>query len=277
MDPDGIVIPEGFPQGIDAHDPQHGGIQGVDALVRRIGGMGGLPHILDGLADESVAAGADGHHRSGGPFLGMDHHGHVDVIEFPFVDQFSFPVEEMELPFLPEFFPVGDLDIFLRRHPEEHHVPAQVLHDPGFGQSVGRCQHGGLLHVMAAGMGGPGIRIRFGVFRTADGIQFSQNGDGGTGLAPFQYPFDGGNGHPFPIGDSQFVELGRQFGRCFEFLEPEFRFRGHIRSIGLEFLGRIINHPEHFFLHCFRIRNLHSPNEKLLYALIILSFLLFIN
>ena len=83
MDPDSIVIPESLPQGIDSHDSQHGGIQGIDSLVRSISGVGGFPHILDGLA---VAAGTDGHHRLRSLFLGMDHHGHVDVIEFPFVD-----------------------------------------------------------------------------------------------------------------------------------------------------------------------------------------------
>ena len=171
-------------------------------------------------------------------------------------------MEKMELPLLPQLFPVSDLDVFFRRHPEEYHIAAQVLHGPGLSQPIGSCQHGGLLHMMTAGMGRPCIRIRFGMFRTADGIQFTQDGDGRTWLPALQHPFDGCDGHSLPIGDPQFVELCCQFCRSLEFLEAEFRLRSHIRCIILQFLCRIVDHLEHFLFQYFLIRDLHSPNEK---------------
>lgn len=113
--------------------------------------------------------------------------------------------------------------------------------------------------MVAAGVGCPRIRVRLGMIRAADGIQFSQDGYGGPWFTAFQEPFYSRHGHPFAVGNPQFVELGCQFGRGLEFLETIFRFRSHILRISTQVSLRIVNGGKHLLFQCLFIRNNHSP------------------
>jgi len=71
---------------MDAHQADHGGVQGIDSLVGGAGGVGFFADVLNGHADKAVAGVAQTDPRSRSIFVGVDHHGQVDVVELPAVD-----------------------------------------------------------------------------------------------------------------------------------------------------------------------------------------------
>jgi hypothetical protein len=101
MDADGIVFLEGFTQGVNRHQADIGGIQCIDAHMRRPARMRSLPDVADGLHHTPIV----GYCHAGELILrsgaGVDHHGHVHVIEMPEAEQFRLPSQKLKLRHTP--------------------------------------------------------------------------------------------------------------------------------------------------------------------------------
>ena len=119
MEADVIFFAEGFAQGVDAHEAQHGRVQGVDAVVRSRRGVRRLAMVFDELADKAVA-GTSELYFTLRVVRRRDVHLHrrVDIVEAALVNNFFLAAEEMNFSLIPQGIPVFDFNAFFSRHGE---------------------------------------------------------------------------------------------------------------------------------------------------------------
>ncbi len=100
MDPDGVLLPEGLPLGVDAHEAEHRGVQRVYPLVGRPAGVGLQPDVADHLAHEAVVAASDAE-LTRNLRVRVAAYAQVDVGQRPEADELLLAAEELEQPLLP--------------------------------------------------------------------------------------------------------------------------------------------------------------------------------
>ncbi len=89
------------------------------------GGMGLFADVLNGHADKAVAGVAKADPRPRGILVGVDHHGQVDVVEFPTVDQLLLAAEVADFSLLPKLLAKFDFHIFFGGYGHESDVAGQ--------------------------------------------------------------------------------------------------------------------------------------------------------
>ena len=81
MDADTVLVSEGLTVEIDGGQGHSGGVQGINAKVRRAAGMGSAADELDALGYCPVVGVANAHLLLGWVTGGVEHHGQMDVVE----------------------------------------------------------------------------------------------------------------------------------------------------------------------------------------------------
>ena len=131
MDANALVVAEGLTLGVDGHEGDVGGVEGVHAEVRRAARVGRDAVEANALGDHAVVVGADadlGARRvEPVPVLGVGHHGDVHVIHDAELDELGLAAEELQLALASEIIAVLDLDEFLCRNDQQSHTPRQAI------------------------------------------------------------------------------------------------------------------------------------------------------
>ena len=168
---------------MDGADCQAGGVQGVNAQVRRPAGVSAPADKADFLGHGAVIGAADAEL----PFLrgagGVNHHCQVHIVKLAQLDQFRLAAQELNLALPPQFIPVFNFNIFLGGNGNQGNAAAEVGQHFRLIQADGRAQQHPNLAVMAAGVGGSGFRVGVGMFVDNQGIQFPQQGHRRAGAA----------------------------------------------------------------------------------------------
>ena len=154
METDVVFFLERFPQGVDAHDAQHAGIESIDAEMGLAGRMGCLAVVFDEFGDEAAHTAVEDDiafrviRR-----VGMHFHGCVYIVESALEDDFLFAAEEMDFTFIHEFLTVFDFDTFFARDGKEDDIAAEIVHSAGIFQCHCDAEHIGNLDEMTAAVG----------------------------------------------------------------------------------------------------------------------------
>ena len=125
MYPHCIFIAECLSVVVDGAEGQSGGVEGIDAHVRRATGVGATANELDLFGHGAVVGATDTQLALIGSAGGVEHHGQVDVVELAQLDQFRFASQEFQLTFSTQGVPVFDFDIFFGGHRHQYNPARQ--------------------------------------------------------------------------------------------------------------------------------------------------------
>ena len=175
VDADRVVVVEGFALAVDGVERELRRGQGVDAELRRAAGVAGAAEKADLLDQRAVRRfgdeGALGHLVVRAD---VDHHRHVDVVEMALGDELGLAEQE--------------LDLALCRAPRRSSTsmnssagtakntssPREVLGRARRRQTHRDAEHAGDLGVVAAAMGGAGMRVGERVVGGAQAVEFAE-------------------------------------------------------------------------------------------------------
>ena len=169
-----------------------GGAHGVDTVLGRPCGVGGPALKAVELGDESVA-GAVCHQV----FLlaaGVVSHHDVHVVQGADAQQFALSAAVADQALAAHFVALFNFYVFLRRDAEKHHVAVESGGDLRIRQRQGRAHDASHLGVVAAAMGGAGLRIGVSMVGNGKAVQLSHQADGGAVAAVFQIALHSGDG-----------------------------------------------------------------------------------
>ena len=209
VDPDRIPVPEALPLDIHGVHGDIGGAHGVDAVLRCSGGVGGAALEPDQLGDEAIA-GAVGHQILLFTAGVVAHHD-VHIVQGPDPQQLALAAAVADQALLPHLVAFFDLHIFFRRHAEEHHIAVEGGGDLRISQGQGGAHHTGGLGVVAAAVGGAGLRIGVGVVGDGQSVELPHQADGGAVAVRFQIALHAGDGKSLLCPQAQALHRLREF------------------------------------------------------------------
>ena len=143
----------------------------------------------------------------------MNHHCQVHIVEFAEFDQFGLAAEELDFALAAQFVPVFDFNVFLGRNGNQSDTAAELGKDLGLVQADGGAEEHSNLAVVAAGVGGAGVRVGVGVFVDDKGVEFAEQSHRRAGRAAEQVGADAGQSQAGAERDAQFSQFaGDQLG-----------------------------------------------------------------
>src|SRR5262245_13093890 len=105
----GVFIAVRLALGVDGGHGNHGGVQRIDALMRRPPGMRRLAEKANMFGDNAIVRAAIGDLA---PFRlaagGVRHHGEINVIESTQANKLWLAAEKLEFPLPPQLIAVGN-------------------------------------------------------------------------------------------------------------------------------------------------------------------------
>ena len=96
-----VLVAEGLALGVNRAEGQCRRAERVDAFLRRDPGVGSPTNETHVLGQEAIGRTGDPHRPLVlGRIAGVDHHGHIYVVEVTQFDQFGLAAEKRDLAFL---------------------------------------------------------------------------------------------------------------------------------------------------------------------------------
>src|SRR5690242_17395442 len=117
MNADGVFVAIGLALSVDSGHGNHGGVQRVDALMRRPARMRRLAEKANMFGDNAIIRTTIGDLAVFG--LGarsVRHHGEIDIIEGTQANKLRLATEKLEFPLPPQLIAISDLNVLLGRH-----------------------------------------------------------------------------------------------------------------------------------------------------------------
>ena len=195
MDANEILLLEALPLEIQGVQRQHGGVLGVNSHVgcrRRVGGDAG---VGDDLVHETVgAAVAQAQIQLRGRVMA---HGDVDVVQGAHADQLTLSAAVADLALADQLLLEGEIHILLGGSRHKDHISVHGLLHLRVRQGHHGSDDSGQLGVVAAAVGGAGLRVGVRMVRDGEGVHLADDSHGDPLFAfSFQIALHAGDSQP---------------------------------------------------------------------------------
>ena len=174
--------------GVDRCQGQHRRLQGVNPLVWSaacVSRFAEKAHVMDKV---SVAGAADDEPPLRTAGACVDHHGHVNVIEYAEPNHLLLAGEQANLAGLPQRPSHPYVDELFCRGREERHPAGERRCHLRYAQPYRGSDKRAQLRVMPAGVRRPGLRVRPGMSGRTKGVQFTDNPNRGPAAVIRPHP-----------------------------------------------------------------------------------------